>query len=36
MKRVKNHGKRMWRARVVFRGHRKVAYRATKDEAPDQ
>jgi integrase len=33
VRRVKNHGKWVWRARVVYRGRRRVAYRATKDEA---
>jgi integrase len=33
VKKVRNHGKWVWRARVVFRGQRRVAYKATKDEA---
>ena len=33
VRRIKNHGKWVWRARVAFRGRQRVAYRHTKDEA---
>src|SRR5262245_7757595 len=33
VKRIKNHGKWVWQARVAFLGLRKAAFRATKDEA---
>jgi integrase len=33
IRRIKNHGKRVWQARVAYRGLRKAAFRASKDEA---
>jgi len=33
VKRIKNHGKWVWQARVAYRGLRRAAFRAIKDEA---
>src|SRR4030095_2473267 len=33
IRRIKNHGKWIWQARVAYRGLRKAAFRASKDEA---
>lgn len=33
VKRIKNHGKVVWQARVAFKGFRKAAFRPSKDEA---
>jgi integrase len=35
IRRIKNHGKWVWQARVAYQGLRKAALRATKDEAKD-
>jgi hypothetical protein len=35
VRRIKNHGKWVWQARVAYAGLRKAAFRATKDEARD-
>ena len=35
VRRIKNHGRWVWQARVAYRGLRKAAFRATKDEALD-
>jgi integrase len=33
VRRIKNHGKTVWQARVAYRGRRRAAFRASKDEA---
>jgi integrase len=33
VKRIKNHGSWVWQARVAYKGRRRAAFRATKDEA---
>src|SRR5215467_15567911 len=33
VRRIKNHGKWVWQARVAYRGRRRAAFRANKDEA---
>jgi hypothetical protein len=33
VRRIKNHGKWVWQARVAYRGLRRAAFRASKDEA---
>jgi len=33
VRRIKNHGKWVWQARVAYRGRRRAAFRASKDEA---
>src|SRR5262249_51500055 len=33
--RMRNHGKWVWQARIAYKGLRKAAFRATKDEAKD-
>src|SRR5688572_2601394 len=33
VRRIKNHGTWVWQARVAYKGLRKAAFRATKDEA---
>jgi integrase len=35
VRRIKNHGKWTWQARVAYRGVRRAAFRATRDEARD-
>jgi integrase len=35
VRRIKNHGKWVWQARVAYAGLRKATFRATKDEARD-
>lgn len=35
VRRIRNHGKWTWQARVAYRGLRKAAFRPTKDEARD-
>jgi len=33
IRKIKNHGKWVWQARVAYRGLRRAAFRASKDEA---
>ena len=33
VKKIKNHGKTVWQARVAYRGLRRAAIRATREEA---
>src|SRR3989442_6565181 len=33
VRKIKNHGKWVWQARVAYKGRRRAAFRATKDEA---
>lgn len=35
VRRIRNHGKWVWQARVAYRGLRRAAFRTTKDEARD-
>lgn len=35
VRKIKNHGKWVWQARVAYKGLRRAAFRATRDEARD-